>query len=377
MIFLSNILLSFHYYLIVYINSTFLSQYFSETQISTLYVIGSILNIFLFLNAAKILNKISNYKTILYAIAFEMLAALGLCLANNSFLVGLYFVIHTVIVNFIAFNLDVFLEGTTTDESQTGEIRSMYLTIGNITCVIAPSIVAVFLVKNIYWHIYFLSFLFLIPLFYFARKYLKNTNEKQIEHIKIRETIKKYLAEKNLYNIFSVQFLLQIFYTYMIIYTPLYLEKYIGFSWTEIGIMFSIMLLPFIIFEIPVGELADKKYGEKEFMSIGLLIMGMATLFISFVTMRNFWVWTIILFITRIGASFVEVTSDSYFFKKVDQNKADVISFYRLTRPLAGVVAPLIAALCLQFIPFEYTFIVIGAILIVGTRYSLALEDTR
>ena len=198
-----------------------------------------------------------------------------------------------------------------------------------------------------------------------------------MEHIKIRETVKKYLNDKNLYNIFSVQFLLQLFYSYMVIYTPIYLSKYIGFSWTEIGIMFSIMLLPFIIFEIPIGDLADKKYGEKEFLSAGLLIMGLATIFISFVTMKNFWIWATILFITRIGAAFVEVSSDSYFFKKVDQSKADVISFYRLTRPLSYIVAPLLATLCLQFIPFEYTFIVIGAILIIGTRYSLALEDTK
>lgn len=376
-IFLSNILLSFHYYLIVYINSTFLNQYFSETQISALYVIGSILNIFLFLNAAKILNTLSNYKTTLYAISFETLATLGLCLASNPFLIGFYFVIHTVIVAFIAFNLDVFLEGAVTDETKTGSIRSMFLTVGNITLVIAPSIVAMFLTGKSYWHIYLLSLLFLIPMFYLVKKSLKNPDEKPVEHIKIRETIKKYLTDKNLYNIWSSQFLLQLFYAYMVIYTPLYLEKYVGFSWSQIGLMFSIMLLPFVLFEIPIGDLVDKKYGEKEFLSVGLLIMGLSTIFISFVTVKNFWVWAVILFITRIGASFVEITSDSYFFKKVDQSKADVISFYRLTRPLSYVVAPIIAALCLQFIPFEYTFIVIGAILIIGTRYSLALEDTK
>ena len=41
------------------------------------------------------------------------------------------------------------------------------------------------------------------------------------------------------------------------------------------------------------------------------------------------------------------------------------------------LVAPIIAALCLQFIPFQYTFIAIGTILIIGTRYSLVLEDTK
>jgi len=376
-IFLSNILLSFHYYLIVYINSSFLSGYFSDTQISALYVVGSIINIFLLLNAAKILNTLSNYKTTLYAITFEALAALGMAASGTPFLIGLYFVVHTVIIAFISFNLDIFLESATEDESKTGETRSIFLTAGNVTLVIAPAIVAAFLVGNTYWHIYLLSLVFIVPLFYYVKKYLKNTDEKPVEHIKIRETLRKYLTDKNLYNIFSVQFLLQLFYAYMVVYTPLYLEKYIGFSWSQIGLMFSIMLLPFIIFEIPVGDLADKKYGEKEFLTVGLLIMGLATIFISFVTMKNFFIWAAILFITRVGASFVEVSSDSYFFKKVDQGKTDVIGFYRLTRPLSYIAAPLIAALCLQFIPFQYTFIVVGAILIIGTKYALALVDTR
>lgn len=376
-IFISNILLSFHYCLIVYINSSFLAQYFSDTQISVLYIIASILNIILFLNATRILNTLSNYKTTLYAISFETLAALGMAVARNPFLAGLYFLVHAVIIAFISFNLDVFLESATSDENKTGEIRSMFLTVGNVMWVIGPSIIAAFLIGNNYYTIYLLSLLFIIPMFYFVKKYLANTEQSQMEKIRVRETIRKCISDKNIYNIFSVQFLLQFFYSYMVIYMPIYLSKYIGFSWSQIGLMFSIMLLPFVLFEIPVGDLADEKYGEKEFLSTGLLIMGLSTIFISFVTVRNFWIWAVVLFITRIGAAFVEISSDTYFFKKVDQSRADVISFYRLNRPLSYVIAPIVAVLSLQFIPFQYTFIIIGSILIVGTKYSLALQDTK
>jgi MFS family permease len=369
--------LSFHYYLIVYINSSFLSGYFSDTQISALYVVGSVLNTILLLNAAKILNTLTNRKTMLYAAAIEFLAVLGLCVTQNHFLIGVYFMTQIAVVSFMSFNLDVFLESATPDENQTGGIRSMFNTLGNITCVIAPLVISLFIFGNTYWHIYFLSLLFLIPLFYYVKKHLTQEGEKSVDHIKIRETARKYLADKNLYNIWSSEFLLQFFYAFMVVYTPLYLTKYIGFSWAEIGVIFTIMLLPFIIFEIPVGDLADKKYGEKEFLTVGFIIMGIFTMAIGFITTKNFWLWATILFATRIGASFVEITCDTYFFKKVDQGKTDIIGFYRLTRPLSYVVAPIVMALTLQFIPFQYTFIVIGAILIIGTRYSLALEDTK
>ncbi|KKR45873.1 MAG: Glucose/galactose transporter [Parcubacteria group bacterium GW2011_GWA2_40_14] len=163
----------------------------------------------------------------------------------------------------------------------------------------------------------------------------------------------------------------------MVVYVPLYLEKYIGFSWTEIGIMFTIMLLPFVLFELPVGELEDRKYGEREFLTIGFVIMGLSTLFISFITLKSFWIWTTILFITRIGASFVEISTESYFFKHVNQEKPDVISFFRITRPLSFIVGPVIATIALQFMPFQYIFIVIGICMILGAHYSLALTDTK
>jgi MFS family permease len=376
-IFLSNIFLSFHYYLIVYINSTFLSGFFSDTQVSTLYVIGSVLNIILFVNVSKLFNTLGNYKLTIYATLIEILATLGLILASNPFLIGLYFIIHITTVAFLGLNLDVFLESLIKDEEKTGGIRSMFMTLSNATLVVAPLVIAVFLVGNVYWHIYFISMLFLLPMFYLLRKYFKNSETKQFEYIKIRVTLKKYLTDKNLYNIFTAQFMLQLFYAFMVVYTPLYLEKYVGFSWSEIGIIFTIMLLPFVLFEIPVGDLADKKYGEKEFMTVGFIVMGLFTMLISFIDSKNFMLWVIVLFLTRVGASLVEVTSDSYFFKKVDEEKTDVISFYRLTRPLSYVVAPIIAALALQFVPFQFTFIIIGALMIVGTRYSLALVDTK
>jgi MFS family permease len=137
------------------------------------------------------------------------------------------------------------------------------------------------------------------------------------------------------------------------------------------------MLLPFVFFEVPVGELADEKYGEKEFLSIGFLIMGLSTIFISFVTAKVFWIWATLLFITRVGASFVEISTESYFFKQVNPDKSDVISFFRISRPLSFIIGPILATLTLEFIQFQYIFILIGALMIVGTKYSLALNDTK
>ncbi len=375
-LFLTNIFISFHYALIIYVNSTFLNNFFSESQVSALYIIGSIINTILLLNASKILEKIGIYKFATYTIIIEFLATLGLALSASPFLIGLYFLIHLVTISLLLFNMDMFVEDISKDNSITGSIRGTYLTVTNVTIVLAPALVALLLFKNNYSYVYVASCLFLVPLYYFFSR-LKGIKTPVVQHIKVKETLTEYIKNKNLYNIFISNFLLQLFYAYMIIYVPLYLEKYIGFSWSEIGLMFTIMLLPFILFEVPVGELADDKYGEKEFLTIGFIIMGLATIFISFVTLKVFWIWATLLFITRIGASFVEVSTESYFFKQVNQEKTDVISFFRITRPISFIVGPLLATLALQFIPFQYIFICIGSVMIIGTHYSLALKDTK
>jgi MFS family permease len=242
--------------------------------------------------------------------------------------------------------------------------------------IICPSVVAILLRNDAYAYVYSLSAIFLIPLYICVKK-LKYKAPLSVPNVQIKDALLAYISNKNLRNIFASQFLLQLFYAFMGIYMPLYLQKYIGFEWSEIGIIFTIMLLPFIIFELPVGNMADKKYGEKEFLSIGQIIMGLATLCIAFITIKSFVLWVVVLFITRIGASFVEITAESFFFKHVNQNDGEVISFFRITRPLSFILAPVLATIALQFIPFQYMFIMLGSIMIVGVRYSFGITDTR
>ncbi len=375
-LFLSNIFVSFHYALVIYLNSSFLSNFFKDAQISYLYVIGSILNVIILLNASKILEKISNYQFILYTIGLEFAAILTLSFSHSPSLIALSFIVHLSAISTLLFNLDVFVESVSDDESITGSIRGTYLTITNIMIVLAPLSVSFLLSNGNFSIVYIISALLMIPLYLTVRKF-KKVEEAKMHHISIEKTISEYVKSSDLYNIFISHTLLQLFYGFMVIYTPLYLEKYIGFAWSEIGIIFTIMLIPFVIFELPIGELADDKYGEKEFLTIGFAIMGFFTLVISFITIKSFWLWAIVLFITRIGASLVEVSTESYFFKKVDKRRTDVISLFRVSRPLALVIAPIIATVALGFIPFQYIFIIVGSIMIVGTHYSLALKDTK
>ncbi|HEY4505307.1 MAG TPA: MFS transporter [Candidatus Paceibacterota bacterium] len=375
-LFISNVFISLHYAMIIYVNSSYLSNFFSETQVSALYIIGSIINTILLLNASRILEKVGIYKFTMATVILELLATLGMALSSTPFFVGLYFLIHLNIIALLLFNMDIYVENISKNNALTGSVRATYLTMTNVTIIVAPSIVALLLLGNKYLYVYAISCLCIIPAYYYTKKF-KAVVTRKVHHINIKNTIAEYVKNRDLYNIFTAGFLLQLFYAYMVVYTPIYLNKYIGFSWPEIGVMFTIMLVPFVLFEMPVGELEDYKYGEKEFLTIGFVIMGLATIFMSFITLKVFWIWAVVLFITRIGASLVEVSTESYFWKLVHPDKTDVIGFFRINRPISFMVAPLLATLTFQFIPFQYIFIVVGSIMILGTKYSLSLNDTK
>ena len=162
----------------------------------------------------------------------------------------------------------------------------------------------------------------------------------------------------------------------MVIYTPIYLHKYIGLDWQTIGLIFTIMLLPFVFFQLPLGILADKKFGEKEILNIAIVILGITTITLSFITTNTVWVWATLLFITRIGASSINIMSETYFFKKVDAKDSDIISFFRMAKPIAYIFGPTLASLTIFLIDFRYIFLVLGIIMLTGLRYSLTIEDT-
>ncbi len=155
------------------------------------------------------------------------------------------------------------------------------------------------------------------------------------------------------------------------------MHEYIGFDWNQIGIIFSIMLLPFVILDFPLGRLSDK-IGEKKMLIIGFLIISISTLTIPLFTTKSIYLWMLILFATRVGAATIETMSENYFFKSVDEKSVDVLSFFRNTTPVSFVIAPLLAIPVLFFAPsFQYIFLVLGAIMLSGFLVSLKLRDVK
>jgi MFS family permease len=169
---------------------------------------------------------------------------------------------------------------------------------------------------------------------------------------------------------------LEFFYTLMVIYSPIYLLN-LGYSWENIGLIFTAMLVPFVLLQYPAGFLADKKMGEKELLIASIMVMAVSTIVIYFIGTGTVLIWAIVLFATRIGAALIEILRDSYFFKRIDAGDVDMIHFFRTAIPLAVIASSVLSSFMLFVLPIKYVFLLIGVIVFSALYPAFKLVDNR
>jgi len=85
----------------------------------------------------------------------------------------------------------------------------------------------------------------------------------------------------------------------------------------------------------------------------------------------------LVLFVTRIGAATVEVMSDTYFFKKIGEKDANLISVYRSMIPVAYIVGPIVAGAMLSFWGIEYLFYALAFLMLLGMTRDSEINDVK
>ena len=187
---------------------------------------------------------------------------------------------------------------------------------------------------------------------------------------------RKIAKRENILHIYLISFTLEFFYAVMVIYAPIYLID-LGISWKEIGIIFTIMLVPFVLFQYPVGMLADKKLGEKEMLVGAVFLMGISTLAVYFINSKSILVWSAVFFLTRVGASLIEILRDSYFYKRIDASDVDLINIFRTARPGAYIVASIVSALVIFFFSIKAVFVLLAITVFLALYPVFRLKDSK
>ncbi len=372
--YLAGLFLAFHYALTVYINSSFLNQYFSEKTVGLLYTGASLVTLLALIASSSILKRIGNVSFVITALLLEITALIGLFRTDNLMLIKVFFIMHLALSPLLVFGFDLFLEEMLHNERKTGRIRSLYMTSINVAFVAAPLVTGRIVSMSSYNVLYLVSALFCILLFFIIVDNLRQVKIKKFREVNFYDSVKKFAPRRDLDRIFVISFLLSSFYATMVIFAPLYLHEYIGFDWETIGLMFTVMLLAFVLFEAPLGKMFDKSHIEKDTLMVGFAIMSIATISMFFVNTPDVLLWTALLFLSRVGASFVEIAVEYSFFKRVTDQDVGFISIFRMASPLAYIIVPAIVSPLAVVLPLQFMFLITGVAILSGIIFSYKLK---
>ncbi len=370
-----SFLFTLHIALSAYVNSTFLTKIISEKYVGILYTISSLVTLIFLSRSVNILKYFGNRKFVLSSLLVNMVSLVGIITSKNPYIIGTSFILLSATNTLVIFSLDIFIEHFGNSET-IGKTRGLYLTIINLAWMISPLITAMLITKEGgYISIYVLSFIATIVMaigLVFSVKTFEDSTYKKTPFL---ETYRYLKANRHMLAITVINFILQFFYAWMVVYMPIYLFEHIGFKWDQIGVIFTIMLTPFVIFGLPVGILIDKYHIKRRtLLFIGILIMSISTFIISFITTKNIALWSLVLFMTRMGASITETTSEIYFFMHTKEEDTFLLSVFRDMTPVAYIIAPLISTLIFIFLPLKFLFSVLGIITLIGLYYIPKLK---
>lgn len=376
---IGNFFAAGHFFLILYILTPYLALYMSEAQTGLIIAAGSAVTLGAFFFMGRLVRA---YGARNLAVTFGFIQAVALsilALSPHVTIVIFLVIVASSIPSLIAYQFDLLLEATMQEEHDTGRVRALFLTATNLALIAAPLLTGALLGDgDQYARIFLLATVSLTPfLALFLLEKLPTIEPPSIR--KVRETCLCLWADADLRATAAASLVLRFFYGLAPFYISLYLHTELGFAWSDLGWVFAVMLLPFVLVMYPVGHLADTWLGDKELMVAGFIVIALSFAAVGLISAATpLLLIATILFMTRVGGAIVEATTEAHFFRKISARDANSVGVYRMTSPLGSLVAPLIgSALLVTGNYLLFFFVTGGLILVLGVAAALAIKDFR
>ena len=363
---LGNFFGATHFFLLIYVLAPYLATFMPESSIGLVVSLGAVLTLSVFPFVPQIVRKYGPQQLALAFAALEFILLLWLALGTGPIAAILLAALACATSPLLAYQMDLLLEATVESEQETGRIRTAFLTAGNITLIGTPLLIGLLLDgSDRYDRVFFAAALSLIPFILLLLAKRLPRGRVPLAR-KVHEAWLCIFNDTDLRAIAISMFILQLFY-HLTLFIPLFLHTSLGIPWSQLGWVFAVSLIPFVLVEYPAGILADTKLGDRTLLIVGFICTGIAFSLIAFVTAATpiFIILSILVF-TRIGAALVEAMVEGHFFRRVSEEDASTVSVFRMMRPLGALIAPLIGSLFLAVSSYAAFFIACGMLVAVG-----------
>jgi MFS family permease len=341
-------------------------------------MVGSILALIASINIARSVKKFHTYGFTFGIALAEIVIITIFGHTHNIYLLPIFFIVHFVLQVLLNISLNIFIENFTI-HAKVGSVRGLFLAVFNLAVLISPFIGGSILKHYSFSTLYTVAACMLIPYLFFLHKYLKHMREPAYHQVNLLGAAKVAFKNKNLRAAIIGELVVNSFYATMVIYSPLYLTA-IGVPLTDyMMIILPLALIPLVVLPYELGYLADKKFGEKEMLIIGLLILTVTTLLFAIITTTTLWVWVLLLLVSRIGASFVETMSFTYYFKKVGAEDPSLTALFINMQGVGMLIVGTVGVIVAPFLGErpQLMFIILGCAILWSISYVLPMKDTR
>lgn len=373
-----SLLYSFQVGLLLYFNSSFLVERgFTEQQAGILFSMGYALMLVLLFFVPRVLRKTGNRSAFSGGLAVLGAALVSVSLIDDPLATALLLPLALALVTTLYTLLDLLLTNVSGDIHKVAGRRGLYTTLVHVGYILAQLVTAFLLISGQMSLLYTIAGTLFLVLAGVSYSLLSRFKDPIYEKTDWKEIARQLVSSRDLQNTFIVQFLISFFYAVMVVYTPLYLVDHMGVPVESLGLIFAVMLIPFIILEVPVGRLEDSVWNEREVLMTGFSVIALATAAIALIWTGNVVVWALALFATRVGATLIDIGVEAYFFKHVHGGDSGEVSAYRMLTPLAFILGPLLGALLISFVPFQFLFVFLSGVMLLGILPSRALNDIK
>ena len=350
----------------VYSNSKVIEIINGRDSIGIVYGLSAALSLILSTWVTPHLIKfLGNRRTVGLAIVLSLISLIGIMYSYDKLITAISFILFFASQILISFSFDVFFEHNTL-KGNSAQARGLLVSLQHIGRMLGPMIAAIITYNSGLRAPYKISFLLLILTGILLFLGTKKFKDRSYSPRSLLSSIKIIWRRADIRKPLTSILLLQIFYALMVTFVPIYLADIIGIEPKSLGLMFTVMLLPFVLLGYPIGKSLDKGTSGRRAAQYGLIIMIATTLAFPFIQTKSVIIWGLVLLISRIGAVILETAGDGIFFRSIKEEETELLGIMRDMQPMGYFIASLVGVIVLSIGTINDIFYAIGAILILG-----------
>ncbi|MDZ4384874.1 MAG: MFS transporter, partial [Candidatus Moranbacteria bacterium] len=235
-------LMGFSQAVLIYVMSSYFELATGMQNVGVFYAFSYGIFLLILLNLHKLVRLWGKSNVFYFSLLANIVVITLLIFAQPS-MIGVALLMLYIILGHIEWvALDVIVESFSVDR-MSGRIRGLHLTILNAGFMFGPFASTYILDRMDFQGIFIFALIFNCFVFIFALIGFRNINHKFEQKLKVMDILRKVRRQADIMRIYYISFVLEFFYALMIIYTPIYLRN-LGYSWENIGWIFTAMLAP-------------------------------------------------------------------------------------------------------------------------------------